>query len=320
MSQLHYDIIADIHGRFDKLSALMKRLGYAKNGVGFIPPAGHKALFLGDLIDPKPGHPSPGGVRATLCAVKAMCDRGDALCLMGNHEFNAICFHTKNHDGKWLRIRGKGNLLNHQGTLEDFPDHDDPASEWREVWLPWMKSLPVALDLGGLRAVHACWHPAYLPVLLAGSFHDDDFLIASADPSSPEGAAVEAVLKGIEVPLPNGHSFLVHAGFTKYHIRARWWEVPPAGVRCDEIVFPKNRDRVPAEAVDPKALEIIVPYPADAPPVFFGHYFKSADSPAHPERHNVACLDHSAATSGPLVAYRWNGEARINPEHYVTHS
>jgi hypothetical protein len=84
MNELHYDIISDIHGRFDKLAALMERMGYQSAGEGFIPPAGHKALFLGDLIDTKPGHPLPGGVRATLRAVKAMCDAGHALCLMGN--------------------------------------------------------------------------------------------------------------------------------------------------------------------------------------------------------------------------------------------
>lgn len=63
-----------------------------------------------------------------------------------------------------------------------------------------------------------------------------------------------------------------------------------------------------------------VPYPANAPPVFFGHYFKPADAALHPERPNVACLDHSAAKDGPLVAYRWNGEAAINPNHYLTHA
>lgn len=80
---IHYDIIADIHGRFDKLTALMERMGYQPAAEGFIPPAGHRALFLGDLIDPKPGHALPGGVHATLRAVKAMCDAGHALCLMG---------------------------------------------------------------------------------------------------------------------------------------------------------------------------------------------------------------------------------------------
>ena len=142
---IHYDIIADIHGRFDKLTSLMARLGYVKNGDCFIPPAGHKALFLGDLIDTKPGHALPGGVRATLRTVKAMCDRGDALCLMGNHELNAIYFHSKGPDGKWLRIRGSKNIAMHQGTLDDFADYDDPESEWHQVWMPWMKRLPFFL-------------------------------------------------------------------------------------------------------------------------------------------------------------------------------
>jgi len=64
---------------------------------------------------------------------------------------------------------------------------------------------------------------------------------------------------------------------------------------------------------------MFLPYAADERPVFFGHYFKPADSKVHPERHNVACLDHSAATGGPLLAYRWKGESEINPEHYVSH-
>ena len=144
----------------------------------------------------------------------------------------------------------------------------------------------------------------------------ESLLMASADKSSPEGMAVEAVLKGIEVPLPDGHSFITHVGTKKRHIRARWWVAPAEGIRCDEIVFPES-SAIPAIAVAPEALEMFSPYPEDERPVFFGHYFKPANSPLHPERHNVACLDHSAATGGPLVAYRWKGEARIKPEHYV---
>jgi hypothetical protein len=316
--QIHYDIIADVHGRFDKLTALMERLGYQPAADGFIPPAGHRALFLGDLIDTKPGYPFPGGVRATLRAVKAMCDRGDALCLMGNHEFNAICFHTKGPDGEWLKIRGKGNVRTHLGTLEDFPDYADPASEWSTVWMPWMKSLPVALDLGGFRAVHACWHPAHLPVLLEGNFEDYDFLVASADQSSPEGMAVEAVLKGVEVPLPEGSFFITPVGSRKHEIRVRWWELPDSGIGYDGLVFPINPS-IPSDPVSTESFAQIPGYPLDASPVFFGHYLKPADSPRHPERHNVACLDHAAATGGPLVAYRYKGESQIKPEHYVSH-
>lgn len=62
------------------------------------------------------------------------------------------------------------------------------------------------------------------------------------------------------------------------------------------------------------------PYPEDAPPVFVGHYFKPANSPLLPERPNLAVIDHSAAKDGPLVAYRWKGEATLHPKHYLTHA
>jgi hypothetical protein len=316
---IHYDIIADIHGRFDKLAALMARMGYERDGVGFIPPAGHRSLFLGDLIDTKPGHPYPGGVCATLRAVKAMCDRGDALCLMGNHEWNAILFHTTDADGEPLKSNGSRNTRTHQGTLDDFPDHADPASEWRTVWLPWFKTLPISLDLGGFRAVHACWHAELLEILEGKSLGDDGFLLACTDKSTPDYRAIEAVLKGIEVPLPPGHSFTDHTGTERFQFRARWWEAPAAEVTCSDIVFPASEQIKPLP-VTPAARAMFCPYPPDDRPVFFGHYFKPADSPTHPERHNVACLDHSAATGGPLVAYRWKGEANINPEHYISHS
>jgi hypothetical protein len=316
---IHYDIIADIHGRFDKLTALMDRLGYQSNGDGFIPPFGHKAVFLGDLIDTKPGYPFPGGILATLRAVKAMCDRGDALCLMGNHEFNAVLFHTDGPNGKPLKGHGSRNLLTHQGTLDDFPDHADSASEWRTVWLPWMKTLPFAIELGGFRAVHACWHPEFLARLEGKNLADQSFLLACAVEFTPEWEAIEAVLKGIEVPMPEGQFFIDHAGREHKKFRARWWDAPHDDIRCSELVFPASGQVSPVP-VHPAARSMIRPYPTDARPVFFGHYFKPAQSPAHPERHNVACLDHSAATIGPLVAYRWKGEPHIRSENYVLQS
>jgi hypothetical protein len=315
-NDIYYDIIADIHGRFDKLSALMERLGYEKNGEGFIPPVGHKALFLGDLIDPKPGHEYAGGVRATLRAVKAMCDRGDALCIMGNHELNAIYFHSKGPEGKWLRIRGAGNRKMHQSTLDDFPDYDDPQSDWQRVWIPWMKQLPFFLELDGLRAVHACWHPEMIGRINGRSFDDHEFFLACADKKKPEGEAMETLLKGLEVPLPTPHYFIDHAGNIRKHFRARWWEMPGDEVLCSELVFPAS-DKICQLPVAAEARSMFQPYQEDACPVFMGHYFKPAHSPLEPELHNVACLDHAAATSGPLVAYRWKGESSINPEHYI---
>jgi hypothetical protein len=313
---MHYDIIGDVHGRFDKLTNLMSRLGYQKVGDGFMPPAGHRALFLGDLIDPKPGHFVSGGVRATLRAVKTMCDRGDALCLMGNHELNALYFHSKGPDGKWLRIRGSNNIRMHKGTLDDFPDHDDREGEWHQVWMPWMKRLPFHFDSGGFRAVHATWHEGMIDRLAGQSLECPEFFLAASGKHTEVGEAVETLLKGVEVKLPEGVRYQDHTGTERDHIRARWWELPDAEIGYDRLVFPHNPD-IPAVPVKAESFEQIPGYPLDAPPVFFGHYLKPGASPLSPERHNVACLDYAAAKDGPLVAYRWKGEAVIDPQHYV---
>ena len=81
-----YDVIGDIHGRFDKFEALMRALGYRASGGTFIPPAGRQAVFVGDLIDR-----GPEQVRL-LTAVRGMIDAGHARAVMGNHELNAIAF------------------------------------------------------------------------------------------------------------------------------------------------------------------------------------------------------------------------------------
>ena len=317
-NHIYYDIIADIHGRFDKLTDLMERLGYEKNGDGFIPPPNHKALFLGDLIDTKPGHEYPGGVRATLRAVKAMCDRGDALCIMGNHELNAIYFHSKGLENQWLRHHGDKNVAMHQGTLDDFPDYRNPQSEWQRVWIPWMKQLPFFLELDGLRAVHACWHPEMIERIRGRSFVDADFFLACANKNNPEGEAMEILLKGIEVPLPHPYFFADHTNIKRYNFRARWWEMPNEQVLCSQLVFPAN-EQICAIPIGRESINMFQPYVGNERPVFFGHYFKPADSPLLPEHHNVACLDYSAAKDGMLVAYRWKGEQVINPENYIKH-
>ena len=61
-------------------------------------------------------------------------------------------------------------------------------------------------------------------------------------------------------------------------------------------------------------------YPADAPPVFFGHYWMPPNAPKAPPAGNIVVLDFSAAKAGnPLYAYRWNGAGKPNPEHFVTY-
>lgn len=310
------DIIADVHGRHPQLRKLLGELGYRREGSAFIPPLGRKALFLGDLIDTKRGHAVPGGVRDTLQTVKAMQEGGHALAIMGNHEFNALCFHTAGPNGRPLRSHSSGNIAMHQGTLDDFPDHAEASGEWHRVWLPWMMEMPLALDLGGIRAVHACWHPAHLERLAGRSLKNRGFLIACSSEASPEGQALKTVLKGVEIPLPRGISFTDHGGNSRRKFRARWWEAPAPDRSCRDLVFPDD-ERIPQLYPPMGAGERCCPYPADAPPLFIGHYSKPGGLPLAPERPNLACLDYGAGSGGPLVAYRWSGERVINPAHFV---
>src|ERR1035437_10235977 len=83
-THMGYDIIGDIHGQAQKLKALLCTLGYRRSMGEFRHPEGRQAIFLGDLIDRGPDQIE------TLNIVRGMTDAASALCVMGNHEFNAI--------------------------------------------------------------------------------------------------------------------------------------------------------------------------------------------------------------------------------------
>lgn len=76
-----FDIIGDIHGCYDELLQLLEKLGYTKDQNNLHhPPAGRKAIFLGDLVDRGPRIPD------VVHFVKRMVDQGEAFCVPGNHD------------------------------------------------------------------------------------------------------------------------------------------------------------------------------------------------------------------------------------------
>lgn len=308
-SEAGYDIIGDIHGYAEPLRRLLDGLNYRETGGTYCHPEGRKVVFLGDYIDRGPE------IRETLQMVKAMVDDGQALAVMGNHEYNAVCFHTSDGNGDYLRSRtfddGK-NVVQHQATLDAFAGRED---EW-DGWLSWFRQLPFALDLGGLRAVHATWSPSKLEFLSGKTLEDPGFLKASAEKGSPEFVAIETILKGIELPLPGGHTFTDKQSTRRAQIRVRWWEQPD-GKTFRDIAFPEC-ETVPEIPVDFLPAEAWENYPASAPPVFFGHYWVPSSAAIAPVTPNAACLDYSVAEAdGKLVAYRWDGEAKLKAQKFV---
>ncbi len=300
-----YDIIGDIHGQYDKLIPLIERLGYCAKGTGFSHPDGRKVIFLGDYIDRGPK------VREVLLTVRTMVDDGDALAIMGNHEYNAVCYHTPDEKGGWLRPRRLDRDSGLRVTLAQFADHEE---EWKE-WLQWMRHLPMFLDLGGLRAVHACWDAKGIAKIRDKSLADDAFLHTSAKRRTSEHRAVNHVLKGPEMAMPPGYAYDDKEGVVRHEVRVRWWDVPQS-TRVSMLALPVPFD-VPGDA-SPYHLRRVPDYGVDEPPVFFGHYWMPATFDKAPLRHNIACLDFSAAREGPLVAYRWNGERQLQAAHFVT--
>ena len=75
-----FDVIGDVHGCLPELHDLLNTLGYGLDGDHVTPPAGHTAVFLGDLVDRGPD--SAGVLRLVMGMVSA----GTALCVPGNHE------------------------------------------------------------------------------------------------------------------------------------------------------------------------------------------------------------------------------------------
>lgn len=306
MKQQAYDLIGDIHGQHGKLISLLHTLGYLPHEGRFLHPQGRKVIFLGDYIDRGPD------VRGVLHTVSGMVQAGDALALMGNHEYNAIAWSTPDGQGGWLREHREDRDRGHRATLEQFIDHE---AEWEE-WKAWMKQLPMFLDLGQLRAVHACWDAKRIAQLAGQRLTDHAFLVASSTRHTPEYRAIQHVLKGPELALPAGTLFHDKEGTLHTKVRIRWWDLPEKAP-ASRVAMPE-----PYESEDDTMLHRLKNLPnygPDGPPVFIGHYWLPPHRERAPLAPNIACLDYSAAFGdNALTAYRWDGEQVLSAEKFVS--
>jgi len=313
MEKQKYDIIGDIHGCHDKLKKLLKALDYELVDGCYRHPQGRKAAFLGDFIDPKGD--IPHNVPAVLEIVKTMVEAKEAVAVMGNHEFNAVAYATPDGNGGHLRPHREDKDKGLKITFEAFEGGGDGAA-WKD-WIDWFKTLPFFLELDGFRLVHAYWHEEAINNLTDKTLQDPDLLKLAATKGTDEYDWVENVLKGYEIPMPAGTSYEDHTGIEREDFRARWFDLEPKGKMACDLVFPAGNYDIPAAPVPDETADKIPGYAQDKPPVFFGHYFKPENCPLEPELDNLTCLDFSVAKGGPMVAYRWDGEAILTPEKYL---
>lgn len=304
-----YDVIGDVHGSATKLEALLHRLGYTHDGSSWSHPE-RMAVFVGDLID-------RGDRQLDVVDIaRRMADQGHAHVVMGNHEFNAIAWATEHprQPGSYLRDR-VAKRSQHAAFLEQVTEGSDVHDEL----VAWFRTLPMWLDLDGLRVVHACWHePSQHDV---GQHLDkaDRVLVAATTTGTREHQAIEFLLKGPEIRLPEDFAYLDTDGRLQTNARFRWWDpgattwprgvlIPPEARTADGDPFPELPD-------EPHGHDHLPVY-TDTVPVVVGHYWESG-TPTPLARH-VACVDYSAVKGGPLVAYRWTrGETEIHAANFV---
>ncbi len=307
-----YDIIGDVHGNADKLEALLRVMGYRETHGAWR----HRervAVFVGDLVDRGPDQ------LRTIDIVRRMRDKGAAHVVLGNHEFNAVAWAMDDPDspGSPLRKHSGKNRNQHEAFLAEVGE----GSPLHRELVGWFRTIPLWLDLDGVRVIHACWHePSMRDIegLLRDGCLTEELVVAASRRGSPEHEAIEVLVKGPEVTLPHPHHYMDKGGVRRTRARLRWWD-PEARTYATAAHVPAGSFTDDGRPVPPLPDDPLVDgdppvYDAEVPLVV-GHYWYTG-VPA-PLNDRVACVDYSAGKGGPLVAYRWSGEATLVNDHFV---
>ncbi|SFX24254.1 metallophosphoesterase [Marinospirillum alkaliphilum] len=303
-----YDLIGDVHGCGNTLRRLLELLGYRRQGDVWRHPEGRMAVFVGDIVDRGPR------IRQALHDVYAMVEAGTALLVLGNHEYNALAYCTLNEQGQPLREHNARHQRVIQETLDQFAAY---PREWRN-FLDWFMTLPLALDLESLRVVHACWDLPLMQAFLQrypDARMDADFLQASARPGSFEFRVVDRCTRGTWLHLPDGRTQKSGDGFVRDRFRTSFWVDQPR--TWADVLFQPDRLAPDLESRTLSAADAgnLCYYGVNEKPLFFGHYWcQGFPSVIRP---NLACLDYSAVKYGRLVAYRFDGESRLDAGRFV---
>jgi hypothetical protein len=234
---------------------------------------------------------------------------------MGNHEYNAIAWHTPDpwHPGEHLRRHNHRHRTQHHAFLAEV--EDDPRLH--DEIVGWFRTLPLWLEIEGCRVIHACWDERHMQVLCPHLVADGSLGRDALERSMPrsahaEHAAIEVLLKGPEARLPEGLSFNDKDDNHRKEVRLAWWS-GARSFRAAALPMPGlDLGSIPEAPLPEGAM----PDLAAGGPVFFGHYWMhGAPAALGP---SVACVDYSAGHGMPLVAYRWDGEPVLEAGKFVT--
>lgn len=310
-----YDVIGDVHGCAHSLVRLLEQMGYKKTAGVYQHPS-RQVIFLGDIVDRGPR------IREALHVVRDMVDSGNALMVLGNHEFNALTYSTPIAPGSndYLRTHTPSNSRQVAETMAQFADY---TQEWKD-FINWFASLPLFLEiqhphtLQRFRAVHACWDHSLIQQHCAryGDGRIDwDFIVESTQKNSLAAITKQRLTGGVDIPLPDGIKITSEDGFSRSAFRTKFWA--SHANTYGELLFQPDPlpEHIAKAAISYEHRSQMIYYDVHQPPLFIGHYWMKGHP--HPLTANLACLDYSAVKFGKLVAYRMDGEAQLDPDKFV---
>ena len=301
-----YDIIGDVHGEASALKKLLLKMGYSKAN-GIYSHSSRKAIFVGDFIN------RGSEIKKTVRIIRNMVENGHAQAILGNHEINAIIYHLKDKQGSLLVKKPNKYFISLYKTINEYSLNQQ---EWKET-LQWMRTLPLYLDLGDLRVVHACWADDAIQVAdklyAEGRIKKKVFRTIQKKSEAEETISTWLLTKGTYLRLPSDLRVRNNKGVTPRMIRMKWWDTPEDKT-FNELSF-ESKFTLPEYTVPKQILPQTYPYPDDAPPVFFGHYCRGGGP--FIVKHNVCCVDSCISGTGVLSAYRWYGEKELRAENLI---
>jgi hypothetical protein len=313
------DIVGDIHGMHTRLVAMLDALGYRRAAGRWTHAESRKIVFVGDYVD------RGARVAEVVELVRELCDHRVALALAGNHDTNAIAFATRAHHcahdrafdaaaawrqamarlaagpdappapNAWLRPHDAKNLKQHQDTVRGFAD-----AHGYDACVRHFMTLPLYLELPGLRAVHAAWIPPAIRALDAWAAakgvtagiransideaieiqqfraapderHWGELLDLGARqqaldfaPDESVAIALERIVKGVEMRLPGDVRLADGGGHARGEMRIRWFDAA-AGRTYHEHALTKAADAAKLRALLGERRIDVREHPAELP-------------------------------------------------------
>ncbi|MEN8115454.1 MAG: metallophosphoesterase [Bacteroidota bacterium] len=301
-----YDIIGDVHGYASLLKKLLLKMGYVKTNGSYSHPT-RKAVFVGDFINRGPE------IRKTVKIIRGMVENENAYAILGNHELNAIIYHLKDKEGFLFAKEPHKYFLSLFKTIHEYSPY---SSEWDEQ-LRWMRSLPLYLDFGKVRIVHACWSDKAIKVV--DSIREDGKIRKRTfkkiqKKSDPElSRSIWLLTKGVNLKMPHDLKIINNKGVSPRSIGIKWWE-KTKNKTFKQLSF-ESKYELPSYTIPNELLPMTYPYPENAPIVFFGHFCQRMGPRII--KSNICCVDSCIHRSKILTAYRWSGEKELIEKNLI---